>query len=183
MKKQIFVTILTLTVATLAITKPASATTAVAGGSAVIKNEVLGFGRKDPRVKKLETYLSKHNSPMAPYANNLIESADHYQLDWKLVPAIAGVESTFGKNIPFNSYNAYGWNNGHYRFKSWPQSIDYVSSYFKEKYVDRGLDTPFKIGPVYAPPSRSWAGKVLYFMNQIECFENESCPDNFSLTI
>lgn len=152
----------------------------VAGSSAMLKNEVLGIKNPDSRVTQLEAYLDEHRSPLADYASVFIEAADQYQLDWRLVPAITGVESTFGKQIPFNSFNAYGWANGLYRFESWEESITYVSQYLKEKYIDRGLNTPYKIGPVYAPPSRTWAGKVTFFMKQIEGFGK---PEVLALTL
>ena len=56
----------------------------------------------------LSAYLSKHNSPMQYHAQDFIDAAKTYELDWKMLPAIAGVESTFGKKIP-GGYNAYGW--------------------------------------------------------------------------
>lgn len=155
----------------------------MAGESAVLKNEVLGIKTLDSRVEKLEKFLDSYNSPLTPYAAYFIETADRYQIDWRLVPAITGVESTFGKKIPPKSFNAYGWNNGDYRFGSWEESIEKVSLTLKEKYVNRGLDNPYKIGPVYAPPSKTWAGKVVYFMKQMECFNNKSCFATLNLTI
>lgn len=140
----------------------------MAGESAVLTNKVLGIKMPDSRVDKLEKFLDSYNSPLTPYAACFIETADKYQIDWRLVPAITGVESTFGKRIPANSFNAYGWNNGNYRFGSWEESIEKVSLTLKEKYVNRGLDNPYKIGPVYAPPSKTWAGKVASFMRQID---------------
>ena len=125
----------------------------------------------DERVHKLEEYLATHNSPLTPYAKVFIDHADKYGLfDWKLVPAITGVESTFGKAIPTNSYNAYGWGNGSVVFTSWEQSIDLVSQALKEKYIDRGLDTVEKIAPVYAPPSHTWVYKINKFMVEIANF-------------
>jgi hypothetical protein len=91
------------------------------------------------------------------------------------------VESTFGKQIPSYSYNAYGWNNGNFRFKSWEDSIEIVSKALREKYFDRGLNTPYKIGPVYAPPSKTWASKVSFFMQKIEDFDPQAFP--LALTI
>ncbi len=149
--------------------QPAQATEE-AGGSAMLKNEVLGFKNPDARVEQLEAYLESHRSPLEPFASIFVETADRYELDWKLVPAITGVESTFGKQIPFNSYNAYGWSNGLAHFQSWEESINHVSQFLKEKYVDRGLDTPLKMGPVYAPPSSTWGAKVNFFMAKIEAF-------------
>lgn len=126
---------------------------------------------KDERVVKLEAYFAKHNSPLKPHAYDFVYYADTYGLDWKLVPAISGVESTFGKRIPMNSYNAYGWANGKYAFTSWENSIEVVSRTLKEKYVNRGLDTVPKIARVYAPPSTTWSGNVQFFMNQIDAYQ------------
>lgn len=123
---------------------------------------------QDERVRKLEAYFAKHNSPLKPYAYEFVYYADVYQLDWKLVPAISGVESTFGKHIPFNSYNAYGWANGAYKFTSWENSIEHVTKTLREKYYDRGLTTVPKMSRVYCPPNPAWGLKVQYFMTQIE---------------
>ncbi len=153
---------------------------AEAGTSASLRHE---SGVPDNRVKTLHLYLESYNSPLAEYAFSFVEAADKYGIDWKLVPAITGVESTFGKQIPYQSYNAYGWCNGDYRFESWEQSIDYVSVYLKEKYYNRGLDTPTKIAPVYAPPSDTWAGKVAFFMKKLECFNDRVCLTNLALTL
>ncbi len=122
----------------------------------------------DLRILKLQMYLKKHNSPIEPYAENFVRIADKYDLDWRLVPAISGVESTFGKRIPQGSYNAYGWANGDYSFESWEESIEIVSKTLREKYVDRGADSIEKIAKIYAPPSETWAWKVTYFVNQID---------------
>lgn len=129
---------------------------------------------KDTRVGQLQAYLASHYSPLTEMAEVFIQKADEYELpDWRLVPAISGVESTFGKHIPNNSYNAWGWANGAYAFTSWEDAIDIVTKALKQKYVDRGLDTPEKMSPVYAPPSKTWAGKVRFFMEKIDQFEPE----------
>lgn len=155
----------------------------MAGSSAFLKNEsILALNKQNQRVLQLEAFLEKYNSPLAPYAQTFVETADKYQIDWKLVPAITGVESTFGQHIPYNSYNAYGWANGKYSFNSWEESIEKVTKTLKEKYYSRGLDNPYKIGPVYAPPSKTWPGKVSLFMKQIENFQTSN-SESLSLTI
>ncbi len=178
MKKQ-FAT-LAIFIAFFIFTQPALAQEEIAAGSAVLENSIPAV---DKRAIKLKKFLESYGSPLAEYAENFIESADKYGLDWKLVPAIAGVESTFGKNIPAGSFNAYGWANGAFYFESWEQSIDLVSETLKEKYIDRGLDTPYKMGPVYAPPSKTWAYKVIYFMNKLECFGELDCLEALDFTI
>jgi hypothetical protein len=123
---------------------------------------------KDPRAETLEKFLKKHNSPLVPYSKDFVYWADYYEIDWRLVPAITGVESTFGKRIPKNSYNAYGWNNGDYKFSSWPASIEHVSKTLREKYINKNADSIDKIARRYAPPSKTWAGNVKFFMNKID---------------
>ncbi len=125
----------------------------------------------DYRVEKLTIFLNSQNSPLSEYAPELIEAADNYNLDWKLVAAITGVESSFGKRIPYNSYNAYGWNNGDYKFGSWEQSIDHVSRVLKTKYLDRGATNVWSIGKIYAA-SPTWASRVNLFMTKIEATQN-----------
>ena len=152
----------------------------MAGVSGVLKTEPIQL---DNRVEKLTAFLEKYDSLLTSYAPDFIEMADKYQIDWKLLPAITGVESTFGKQIPSGSYNAYGWNNGNYRFQSWEDSLEIVSKALREKYYNRGLDNPYKIGPVYAPPSSTWAGKVSRFMNEIEGYNNSKKIASLVLTI
>ncbi|MFC1727119.1 hypothetical protein ACFL0Y_01225 [Patescibacteria group bacterium] len=161
--------------------KPALALTE-AGGSAVLRTRS-SENQIDPRVEKLENYLKQHHSPLADYSQVFVTEADRYQIEWKLVPAITGLESSFGKRIPYNSYNAYGWANGNYYFDSWEQSIKHVTRVLKEKYYDRGLDTVSKIAPVYAPPSDTWTSKVNFFMNKIDSFSNTGSLEQLSLTI
>jgi hypothetical protein len=122
----------------------------------------------DTRVTTLRKYLASHSSPLVDYADEFVATADKYDLDWRLVPAISGVESTFGKNIPKNSYNAYGWANGDFNFASWEDSIEVVSKALRTKYIDRGAPSINKIARRYAPPSSSWAWKVKFFMSKIE---------------
>jgi hypothetical protein len=122
----------------------------------------------DYRVENLKKFLQKYNSPLAEYAEIFVNYADMNGLDYRLVPAITGVESTFGKHIPLNSYNAYGWANGDFSFASWEDSISHVSEVLKEKYIDKGVDTIPEIARTYAPPSSTWGGKVSYFVKKID---------------
>ncbi len=137
----------------------------VAGSSAQLKKNQIS-NDSDFRVLVLRSYLLEHNSPLADHAQDFIDNADKYNLDWRLVPAITGVESTFGKRIPANSYNAYGWANGVYHFDSWEDSIHIVSKTLREKYIDNGADTMPKIARRYAA-SPNWEWKVEFFRKKI----------------
>jgi hypothetical protein len=135
--------------------------------------------KSDVRVYILEAYLNKYNSPLKGEAINFVEAADKYNLDWKLVAAISGVESTFGKFTPggasYPSYNGWGW--GVYGtqalyFKSWKEGIYTVSEGLRMHYYNKGLTNPYAINRVYAA-SPTWGAHVSYFLADMEDFEQE----------
>lgn len=131
--------------------------------------------KADNRTIILSRYLATHNSPLQYHAQDFIDAADKNSLDWKLVPAIAGVESTFGKFIP-GGYNGWGWGvygNQALYFKSWKDGIYTVSAGLKKNYIDRGLKDPLSINRVYAA-SPSWGRKVNFFIAEITKFEKEN---------
>lgn len=121
----------------------------------------------DERYLKLHAYLTRVNSPLADYSAQFISSADKYGIDWRLLPAISGLESGFATQMIPGTYNAYGWGGGYIGFKDWHDSIETVSKALKENYYDRGYNTPEKIASVYAPPCNHWAFTVAKFMNEI----------------
>lgn len=133
--------------------------------SSTVDTNINHFDYKEVRLK---SYLSTYNSPLSNHADDFVDSSTKYDLDWRLVTSITGVESTFAKHMPSNSYNAYGWANGKYSFESWEDSIDHVSETLRTKYMNKGADDVYKIGRIYAPPSTTWASKVDYFMNKID---------------
>ncbi len=139
----------------------------VSESSAELKGRTEDTGL-DYRVGNLRKFLEKYNSPLAIYAEVFVLNADIYSLDYRLVPAITGVESTFGKHIPFDSYNAYGWANGDYSFESWEDSIAHVSQTLKKSYIDKGAQTIAKIAVRYAPPSATWGNGVKFFVGKID---------------
>lgn len=139
----------------------------------------LTFGQmlRDERVDTLRAYLTAHNSPLVGESAHFIAEADRLGLDWKLVAAIAGTESTFGKHVPTGSYNAWGWGiptgaRSGIAFGNWKQGITTVSEGLKYRYIDRGAVTVEHIGRIYAASPR-WAGNVRFFLNKIETFAPE----------
>lgn len=122
----------------------------------------------DERANVLFDYLASYNSPLQYHAQDFVDAADQFGLDWRMLPAIAGVESTFGKNIP-GGYNAWGWGvygNQAIYFKSWRDGIFAIAKGLRENYLNRGLTDPYSINRAYAA-SPVWGGKVTYFMNNL----------------
>jgi hypothetical protein len=123
------------------------------------------------RVKTLEKFFDKYKSPLKAEAKTFVEIADKYELDYRLLPSIACLESTCGKFIPESSYNAWGWGiygNKVTRFKSWADGINTVGKGLKDNYISKGRNTPSQIAPVYAPPRpEHWANRVNFFYQSI----------------
>lgn len=141
---------------------------------------------KDYRAKALRIYLKNWDSPLAENAEVFVETADKYNLDWKFVAAIAGLESSFGHHIPYNSYNAWGY--GVYgdnvrRFSSWNDGIETVSKDLREKYMDKwGKQDVYAIGSVYAA-SPTWAQRVELFMGKIDKEYQKTQNESLSISI
>lgn len=142
-----------------------------ASGSSASLSSLLVARSKDHRAEILQKYLEKQDSPLAPYANVFVSQADLYNIDWRFVAAISGVESTFGKAVPCT--NAWGWGiygTQTYCFNSYDEAIRTISKDIRQKYINQwGAEDVYSIGSRYAA-SPTWASRVVYFMNDMESF-------------
>lgn len=141
---------------------------------------------EDNRVKILKSYLKQYDSPLVSLAQVFVEEADKNNIDWRLVAAISGLESTFGLTIPPASYNAWGWgiygNNVTY-FTSWDDGIRTVSQGIRERYINqRGAQNVYEIGNTYAA-SPTWAQRVIGYMDEIENYASLNPTDSLSISL
>ncbi len=126
----------------------------------------------DARPEILRRFLEKHRSPLADYSQALVETADLYNLDFRLLPAIAMQESNLCHKIPENSYNCWGF--GIYgdkvtKFSSYQEAFETVAKTLRNQYIDKGLLTPEEIQSRYTPSSNgSWAQAVTHFIEQMK---------------
>ncbi len=120
---------------------------------------------EESAVLALQKFLNSYRSPMAPHAAEILTASARYGVDHRLVVAIAGVESTFGRHC--RGFNAWGWNNGSTRWISWPASIDSYTKAFARGYPDRANIKRF--ARRYNPNTpTAWASKVTYFITAID---------------
>ena len=182
--KNLFV-IIFLSILIIAKTPNVSAAENSSGSSAMLLNPGVDTA-PDNRVKILEEFLKQYNSPLVPHAVDFVRYADEYDLDWKLVASISGLESTFGKAIPYNSYNGWGWGiygDNMIRFSSWTEGIKTVSECLRKNYINKwGADDVYEIGKFYAA-SPTWADRVTYFMEKIEKFKGKKLANNLSISL
>ena len=135
-----------------------------------VLGDIINFN--DARIEIVKQFFEKYKSPLAPYAQNIVNDADKYGLDYRLLPAIAMQESNLCQKIIADSYNCWGF--GIYgkkvtRFESYPEAIDTVTRTLVNNYVAGGLTTPEEIMKKYTPSNNgSWAYSVNYFMNLLQ---------------
>lgn len=134
-----------------------------------VSSEV-GIG--DARVEIIRQYLDKYNSPMLPYAKYLVDMADAYDTDFRLLTAIGQQESNLCKKIPEDSFNCWGWgihSAGTLGFRSFEEGIETVSRGLKTNYIDEGYVTVDEIMDKWVPhsPERAWAKSVTNFMDEM----------------
>ncbi len=142
-------------------------------------SQVLGTSIEagDARALLLSSFLKRHDSPMAPYAELLVHEAEANGLDYRLVVAIAMCESNLGKHMPSSdSFNPFGiavytGQTSGKKFTSWEHAITWVSQYIKEQFYDKGITDLRDIGAIWAPPSvntgYSWTHCVESFKDSI----------------
>jgi len=126
----------------------------------------------DGRSEMVRQYLDSYDSPLTPYSGFIVETADKYQLDYRLITAIAQKESNLCKIIPPGSFNCWGWgihSQGTLGFSSFEEGIEEVSHGLRTEYLDKGYSTIEDIMSKYTPLSNgSWAEGVNKFMGEME---------------
>jgi hypothetical protein len=131
------------------------------------------IGSKDARPEIVRQYLEYYDSPLVPYSDFIIQTADKYKLDYRLIPAIAQQESNLCKIIPPGSYNCWGWginSASNLGFDSFQEGIEAVSKGLRTQYLDKGYGSVDEIMSKYNPisPGGAWARGVSQFMDQME---------------
>lgn len=127
----------------------------------------------DARPQLIKQYFIRYNSPLVGLSDYIVQKADEYGIDYRLIPAIAQQESNLCKIIPPETYNCWGWgihSRGTLGFDSYEEAIDTVMLGLKKEYIDKGLTTPDTIWKKYTPssPDGAWAKGVNQFMAEME---------------
>jgi len=127
---------------------------------------------KEARVDVLEQFLNGYNSTLAKHSKKIVEYADKYKIDYRLIPAIAMQESTLCKKIIKDSYNCWGfgiYGNKVTKFANFDEAIETVTRTLAREYIQKGLIEPDEIMSKYSPQNHNdWAGNVNLVMEQIE---------------
>jgi hypothetical protein len=99
-----------------------------------------GTYKPDPRVHLLRNFFASIAAPAKDYSHVFLSAADHYSLDWRLLPSISFVETTGGKAARNNNF--FGWNSGRAEFTSVTEGIRTVAYHLANArpYKNKDLD-------------------------------------------
>lgn len=128
----------------------------------------------DARVILVQNFLERHDSPLAEednFGQVLVDLADQYEVDFRLLPSIAMQESNLCKVTPPGSFNCLGLGvheRGTWEFDSYQANFEAAAKILKKNYIDQGLTTPVEIMGKYTPKSNgSWAESVNQWMAEM----------------
>jgi hypothetical protein len=124
----------------------------------------------------LDQYLESKASPIAGNGAALMRAGLRYNVDPRLVVAIAGAESYFGVQT-CAAHNAWGWGcpSNPFVFRSWAEGIDTIARGLRENYLDGGRTSVDAIHAKYAPVGVSndpdnlnyaWSNNVSHFLQE-----------------
>ena len=138
-----------------------------------IQNDInVEITQEDARTELVRQFFAQYNSPLEPFAKDVVFYADLYGLDFRIIPSIAMQESNLCLKAPQNSKNCWGY--GIYggkikTFGSYPEGIHEVTKTLSTVYKNKGLHTPEEIMTRYTPSSNgSWANGVTFFMDKLQ---------------
>ncbi len=147
-------------------------------GTTSSSGEVLGLETAvqpgDARPAIVADFLSRHTSPLQPYdewGKKLVDVADKYGIDFRLLPAIAMQESNLCKTSDPAIHNCLGFGihkRGTLGFDTYEAGFDRAARELKKNYIDEGRTTPELIMEKYTPSSDgSWANSVNQWISEM----------------
>jgi hypothetical protein len=117
----------------------------------------------DLRETILRKFLKNNHCPDQEFTEVFIAEADAHNLDWRLLPSLALVESGGGRNMRGN--NLFGWDNGKQTFHSIGEAIHTVASTLAHGKAYRGKDIGGKLATYNQ--DTDYPAMVLQIMRQI----------------
>jgi hypothetical protein len=118
---------------------------------------------EDPRLNALRKFFLTSKCPLATVAEVFVAEADSHNLDWRLLPSLAIIESGGGRVSHGN--NIFGWNNGHATFPTLGAAIHQVAKTLADGSAYRNKNL-LALLRTYNPV-KGYAEKVQLMMSQI----------------
>ncbi len=126
----------------------------------------------------LDAFLAQRGSPLAGLGTALLEAGWRYNVDPRLLVAIAGADTSFGRALctDYNAWNWFWWEWCNSPFESWEQALDEVARGLRLYYLDAGLTDVDMIANRYGPLddprdtlglNRHWPTNVTRYIEQL----------------
>ena len=123
------------------------------------------------KAAKIDAYYAKYDLPLAGHGMTMVLAAEKNGLHWSLLPAIAMRESTGGKFICRESFNAYGWGSCKIHFDSFEEGTNTVAAhlggnmertarYYANKTLEQKLKAYNSVIPPYTAEIKSIMSKI-----------------------
>ena len=101
---------------------------------------------RDPKAIVLENYLHTQISPLAKQSDLIVDLSKLYGVDYKMVVAIAGLESGYCAE---NSFSNNCWGFGTYSWGSMDIAVKEYMRLMNKGYFSKGLRSIAEIAPMY----------------------------------
>lgn len=131
--------------------------------AAKIESEII----VDTRAEIIDNYYKERNMPLYGYGKKMVEVADKYNLDWRLLPAISIRETSGGKYM-CRSFNAFGWGSCRIEFRSQEEAIETIGYKLSNLPVYQGKTTKEKLYYYNGTVVKSYPDEVISIMNKIK---------------
>lgn len=116
----------------------------IATGATHTEQDLTKVSKKfDLRETVLRKFFKDKHCPAQEFTEVFLAEADAHNLDWRLLPSLAFVESGGGRTSKGN--NLFGWANGKQTFNSIGDAIHVVATTLASGRAYRGKDTAAKL--------------------------------------
>lgn len=120
------------------------------------------------RASDVRSLFERYNSPMIGYEYLIVSRAYECGGDYKLLVAIAGNESGFGR-VPYKLYNPFGYLDG-VQYSGWEESLNYLSCKISEQHLAPCNNNVACVVESYGGSDTNkpkWISNITWFMNQL----------------
>lgn len=136
--------------------------------------------KNDPLTIKLQAYLEQNDSPLAPFASQIVQLPQ-----WQQALGITYVESGFCKYARNNNCGSYGVGPGHPLWRKYTTAFDgfkdLTTLLEKPLYKDRLTTCASKRGTFVVPGSNRWVSGCEKVVRDMTNLENEANQERIAL--
>ena len=127
-------------------------------------------------INRVFTSMDKENTSLTTIADSLYNVEQNYDVNGLYLLGIASLESGWGTSgLATKSHNLYGLIGR--KFKNVDECTEYMGSWIRSAYIDKGLDTLDKIQTKYCPNGGSkWINDVTWCTNKYISAAKELYP-------